>query len=122
MAEDKIVIRDLLLRGIVGLNEWEREKKQDILINLILYLDTRAAAASDNVEESLNYRTFTKAVIDYVEASSHFLVETLAASIARIAVVDFAAERVTVRVEKVGALRFSKSVGVEIDRCRADFD
>ena len=74
------------------------------------------------MEESLNYRTFTKAVIDYVEASSHFLVETLAASIARIAVVEFGAERVTVRVEKVGALRFSKSVGVEIDRRRADFD
>lgn len=122
MAEDKIIIRDLLLRGIVGLNEWEREKKQDILLNFTLYLDTRAAGASDDVGESLNYRTFTKAVIEYVETSSHFLVEALAAAVARIAVVDFGAERVTVRVEKLGALRFSKAVGVEIDRRRADFD
>lgn len=122
MAEDKIIIRDLLLRGIVGLNDWEREKQQDILLNVTLYLDTRAAGTSDDVGDSLNYRTLTKAVIEYVETSSHFLVEALAAAVARIAVVDYGAERVSVRVEKLGALRFSKAVGVEIERCRADFD
>jgi len=119
---DRILIRDLMVRGIIGLNEWEREKKQDILINLILYVDCRAAGASDNVDDALNYRTLTKAVIAYVESSGHFLVEAMASGIARICVVDFGAERVQVRVEKPGALRFAESVGVEIRRRLADFD
>ena len=122
MTGDKLVINDLLLRGIVGLNEWEREKKQDILINLTVFVDTRAAGESDDVDDSLNYRTLTKAIIRYVEDSSHYLVEALAASIAKIAILDFGAEGVIVRVEKMGALRFARSVGVEIERQRADFE
>ncbi len=122
MSEDSILIRDLLVRGIIGINDWEREKRQDILLNLVLYQDMRAAAKSDAIEDSLNYRTLTKELIHYVESSSHHLVETLASEIARIAVVDFEASRVRVRVEKLGALRFAKSVGVEIERQRSDFD
>jgi FolB domain-containing protein len=122
MARDKIFIRDLLVRGIIGINDWEREKKQDILVNLVLQFDTRLAAGSDRVEDSLNYRSLTKAVVRHIEASSHFLVEALAAELARIAVMDFAAEEATVRVEKPGALRFAQSVGIEIVRSRADFD
>ena len=108
MSGDKILIRDLRVRGIIGLNEWEREKRQDILINLTLGVDCRAAGGSDDVA--------------YAESSEHFLVEALATGIARICVVDFAAEQVVVRVEKPGALRFADSVGVEIHRARADFD
>ena len=119
---DRILIRDLMVRGIIGLNDWEREKQQDILINLTLYTDCRAAGRSDSVDDALNYRTLTKAVIAYVESSQHFLVEALAAGIAHICVLDFGADRATVRVEKPGALRFAESVGVEIDRDRADFD
>lgn len=122
MTRDKIIIRDLLVRGIIGINDWEREKKQDILINLTLRIDSRPAAGSDQVEDSLNYRSLTKAVVHHVEASSHHLVETLAAELARIAVMEFGAEEVTVRVEKPGALRFAKSVGIEILRDRADFE
>jgi FolB domain-containing protein len=122
MARDKIFIRDLLVRGIIGINDWEREKKQDILVNLVLQFDTRLAAGSDRVEDSLNYRSLTKAVVRHIEASSHFLVEALAAELARIAVMDFGAEEATVRVEKPGALRFAQSVGIEIVRSRADFD
>ena len=118
---DKIFIKDLLLRAIIGLNDWEREKKQDLLINLTIYLDARAAAASDHVDDSVNYRSLTKAVIEYVETSSHYLVEALAGELARIAVLEFGAERVVVRVEKPGALRFAQSVGIEIDRTRSDF-
>jgi FolB domain-containing protein len=121
MATDKILIRDLLVRGIIGLNDWEREKQQDILINMILDIDVRAAALSDDVEDSLNYRSLTKAIVAHVESSSRFLVEALASDIARIAVLDFGANKVTVRVEKPGALRFAQSVGVEIERSRADF-
>jgi FolB domain-containing protein len=122
MIGDKLVINDLLLRGIVGLNDWEREKKQDILINLTVFVDTRTAAESDDVQDSLNYRTLTKAIIRYVEDSSHYLVESLATAIAKIAIVEFEAEGIRVRVEKMGALRFARSVGVEIERRRTDFE
>lgn len=121
-AHDKILVTDLLLRGVIGLNEWEREKKQDILINLTLFTDMRAAGQSDRHDEILNYRTITKAIIAHVEASSYYTVEGLATAIARICVVDHDAARAIVRVEKPGALRFARSVGVEIERERADFE
>ena len=121
MATDKILIRDLLVRGIIGLNDWEREKKQDILVNLVLHVDVHAAAVSDDIGDSLNYRSLTKAIVAHVETSSRFLVEALATDLARIAILDFGANSVTVRVEKPGALRFAQSVGVEIERSRADF-
>ena len=119
---DRIIVKDLLLRGIIGLNDWEREKAQDILINLTLFTDIRPAGISDRAEDILNYRTITKAIIAYVEASQHYTVEALATAIARICVVDHDAARVIVRVEKPGALRFAQSVGVEIERERSDFD
>lgn len=121
-APDQIVIKDLRLRGIVGLNDWEREKQQDILINLSIEADVRTAGVSDDVADTLNYRSLTKRVIAYVESSSHYLVEALATAIARIAVVEMGATRVTVRVEKPGALRFADSVGVEIVRDPSDFE
>lgn len=120
-ARDRIVIRDLLLRGILGINDWERETKQDILVNLEVFLDAAPAGTSDDVDDALNYRTLTKDIIAYVEGSSHNLVEALATEIARIAVVVHGAERVIVRVEKPGALRFASSVGVEIERSASDF-
>lgn len=119
---DKILIKDLLLRGIIGINDWEREKPQDILINLTLFTDMRQGGASDGAADILNYRTITKAIITHVEASSYYTVEALATAIARICVVDHDAARAVVRVEKPGALRFAKSVGVEIERERADFE
>lgn len=120
MAEDRIIIRDLLVRGIIGINDWEREQKQDILINLTLYTDMRAAGRSDSIEDCLNYRTLTKQIIAYVEGSAHYTVEALATAIARLCV-EGGAVRAVVRVEKPGALRFARSVGVEIERTAADF-
>lgn len=118
---DKIIIRNLLLRGIIGINPEERVKEQDILINLVIYTDVRTAAASDNIEDAVNYKAITKRVIKHVEESSDFLVEKLVTDIARIVVMEFSAERVMVRVEKPTALRFAESVGIEIERTRADF-
>ncbi|MGH9381425.1 MAG: dihydroneopterin aldolase [Thermoanaerobaculia bacterium] len=114
---DRIFVRNLLVRGIVGVNDWERETRQDILINLELEHDFAAAAASDDIADALNYRTLTKAVIAYVEGSSHFLVERLAEGVARICL-EHGALAARVRVEKPGALRFAESVGVEIERRR----
>ena len=118
---DKIIIRDLLLRGIIGINDDERVNKQDILINMVMYDDTRPAAASDDIIDAVNYRTITKRIIAHVENSSDFLVEKLVEDIARMVIMDYDVEKVTVRVEKPGALRFAESVGVEITREKGDY-
>ena len=119
---DQIQIQDLLLRTIIGINEEERRNRQDVLINIILYADTRAAGASDAIEDAVNYRTLTKRVIKRVEESSFYLVEKLAAEIAAICLQDPRVEAVDIRVEKPGALRFARSVGVEIHRTRSDME
>jgi len=115
---DQIQIKDLLLRAIIGINEEERLKRQDVLINIVLYADTQAAGASDAIEDAVNYRTITKRVIKRVEESEFYLVEKLAAEIAAICLEDPLVESARVRVEKPGALRFAGSVGVEIHRAR----
>jgi FolB domain-containing protein len=119
---DKIIIRDLLLRGIIGINPDERVKQQDILINMVIWADIRQAAASDAIEDAVDYKSITKRVIQHVEASSDFLVERLVTDLARLVITEFGVERVMVRVEKPGALRFAESVGIEIERARADFE
>ena len=117
---DEIHIKDLLLRGIVGINKEEREKRQDILLNITLFADTSAAGRSDDISDAVNYRTLTKRVIRMVEASSFFLVERLAAEIAALCLADPRVEAARIRVEKPGALGFARSVGVEIERTRED--
>lgn len=118
---DRIVVKDLLLRCIIGAQEWEREKKQDVLINLVMHTDISAAAESDSIDDALNYRTITKSIIAHVEESSYFTLEALATAVARICVIDHKAARALVRIEKPGALRFARSVGVEIEREASDF-
>jgi len=117
---DKIRIKDLHLRTIIGINEEERRNRQDVLINVELLADTRPAGASDDIEDAVNYRTITKRIIALVEGSQFFLVEKMAAEIASICLADPRVEAATVRVEKPGALRFARSVGVEIYRSRED--
>lgn len=120
MSEDRIEIRDLLLRGILGINPEEREKKRDILINLTLYTDLRPAGKSDDIACTANYRTMTKRVIEHVENVGRCTVEALATDVARLCLEDPRVTRVRVRIEKPGALRFARSVGVEIERRRGE--
>lgn len=117
---DQIEIHDLLLRCIVGINESERRNKQDVLINIVMWADTRAAAQSDNIDDAVNYRTVTKQIIEHVEASDYFLVERLVERIAEICLRDPRVHQVQVSLEKPGALRFARSVGVTITRTRAE--
>ena len=119
--QDRIEIRDLLLRGIVGINETERRKRQDILLNLTLVTDTQAAAASDDIQDTVNYRTVTKSIIELVESSSFFTVEKMAHEVARLVLTAHPVQEITVTVEKPGALRFARSVGVTITRRAGDF-
>ncbi len=116
MPEDRIKIKDLLLRGVIGINDWEREVEQDILINITLTTDLSEAGRSDSMEDTVNYRTMTKQIIRHVESSQRFTLEALAADIVGICLSQNGVERARVRVEKPGALRFARSVGVEIER------
>lgn len=115
---DKILIRDLLIRGIIGIHDWEREKKQDILINIEMQADCRPAGESDDFEKAVDYRAVAKSVIALVETSQFFLVEKMAEEVAKICLANPKVELVTVRVEKPGAVRFSQSVGIEVVRER----
>lgn len=115
---DRILIEDLHLRGIIGIRDWERENKQDILINIEMEADCRAAGASDDFKDAVDYRAVTKRTIALVEGSAYFLVERLAEEIAKICLEDTRVSMARVRVEKPGAVRFSRSVGVEVVRRR----
>lgn len=121
MGQDRIEIKDLLLRGIIGINDWEREKVQDILVNVTLFTDLRAAGQSDSIDESVNYRTVAKKIIQHVEKSRRFTVEALAEDLVRICLSESGVDKARIRVEKPGALRFARSVGVEIERTADDF-
>jgi FolB domain-containing protein len=114
--DDLIVIKDLLLRGIIGVNEWERETEQDILVNVSLSADLSRAGRTDSIEDTVNYRTVTKKIIAMVAGTQRFTLEALAADIAAICLAEPGVRRARVRVEKPGALRFARSVGVEIER------
>ena len=113
---DKIHIEDLLIRCIIGVNEWEREKRQDVLLNLVLHTDTHRAGKSDDIADTVNYRAIAKKVITHVEESQYYLVEALAENIARLCLAEPDVEKVEVSVRKPGALRFARSVGVTIVR------
>jgi dihydroneopterin aldolase/D-erythro-7,8-dihydroneopterin triphosphate epimerase len=117
---DRIIIKDLLLRGIVGINEDERTNRQDILINVVMWADTSPAAGSDDIVDAVNYRTVTKAIITHVEGGQPMLVERLVQEIADICLdADERVAEVEVTVEKPGALRFARSVGITIRRSRS---
>lgn len=122
MTLDRVQIHDLLLRCIVGINPDERDKPQDVLVNLTMHVDVRRPGATDDIGDAVNYKQVTKRVIQLVENSHFFLVERLATEIARLIVTEFpAVARVSVQLEKPGALRYARSVGVLIERTAADF-
>ena len=113
---DQVIIKNLNARGIIGINDWERVKKQEIRINIILYTDLQNAGESDNIKDSVNYRTVSKRVIKHAETAERYTVEALASDLAKICLAEKGVLRARVRVEKPGAVRFSESVGVEIER------
>jgi FolB domain-containing protein len=118
-AMDRILIKDLMLRCILGLSHEERREKQDVLINLILWTDLRPPAASDSIEDAVDYSLLKKRIITLVEGSQYHLAETLADRIASSCLEDPAVQQVQVTLEKPTALRFAHSVGVEIIRNRS---
>ena len=115
---DKIFIRDLALRCIIGIYPEERVEKQDIVINVEMHCDLRKAGRSDDLNDTVDYKAIKKAILKLVEESGFQLIESLAESIADIALADEKVKQVVVTIDKPGALRFCKSVAVEIERKR----
>jgi dihydroneopterin aldolase len=113
---DRIFISALTTEAVIGIYDWEREVKQRLEIDLELWMDLRAAAKSDAIEDTLNYKSVAKRVLAFVEASQYRLVEALAGEIARIVLEEFRVARVRVTVHKPGAIRHSRDVGVVVER------
>lgn len=117
---DVLFLRGLSIECIIGFIEWERHVKQTVVIDLELPIDCRGAAATDEVANTLDYKKLAKRVIAFVEASEFKLVETLAHRAALLVLQEFDVPWVRLTLNKPGAIRSSRDVGVAIERSRAD--
>ena len=113
---DKVFIENLEIETIIGIFGWEREVKQIVRISLEMSFDISKAGKSDKIDDALDYKKIGKSIVNLVENSSFFLVEKMAEEIASLVLTNEQIEEIKLRVEKPGALRGSKSVGVEILR------
>ena len=113
---DQILIKDLLVRGVIGISDRERDNPQDILINAVLFTDISKAGQSDNIEDCVNYSTVAKKLFAYAEKARRYTVEALATELAALCLKEQGVQGVRMRVEKPGVVRFARSVGVEIER------
>jgi len=113
---DKIFLDEMKVDTIIGIWEWERRIRQTVVIDLEMSADIARAAATDEVADTLNYKSVAKRIQEFVADSSFQLVETLAERIASIIRDEFDVAWVKVRVNKPGAIRGSKAVGVMIER------
>lgn len=113
---DIVYIRELEVRTIIGIFDWEREQRQVVSLDLEMATDNRAAAATDSIEQALDYKSVAKRLIEFIEGSEFFLVETLAERVADIVLNEFGVPWVKLRLGKPGAVTGSKDVGVIIER------
>lgn len=113
---DTIYIRDLRIETIIGVHEWERRVKQTLRLNLEFYTDTRVAAKSDDIAETLDYVLISERVCALVEGSEFRLMESLAETIAQTLIQEFGIARLRLQIVKAGALRSAREVGIEIER------
>ncbi len=119
---DKIIIRNLHCRCIIGMNDWERREKQDVVLNIILWIDLSKACRTDSIEDTMDYKELKKQILRKVESSSFSLIERLAALIVDICLERPQVQKVKVTLDKPGALRFADSVAVEMIRMSSDDD
>ena len=113
---DKIYVKDLEVMGTLGFFDWEKKIKQKISISYEINQDNSAAAKKDAIEAATDYKSITKAIISFVEENKFVLVETFAEKIAEMVIKEYKVKWIKLRVSKPGALRFSKDVGVIIER------
>lgn len=117
---DRIRIKDLLLRCVVGINDWERKEKQDVLINVELFVDLKKASSKDDISLTLDYKKLKKEIVEYVEKSSPYLIEKIAGDVALICINYEQVRKVVVEVDKPYALRFARSVSVVLEREKSE--
>lgn len=117
---DRIFLRGLAAECIIGFIDWERRVKQTVVVDLELPVDCRRAAVSDDVGDTVDYKRVAKRVLAYIEASECKLVETLAHRLALLLLEEFGLEWVRIALNKPGAIRNSRDVGVIVERSRAD--
>ena len=114
--KDIVYIRDLRVQAIIGIFGWEREVRQEVSIDLEIAFDCKRAAKTDAIEDTIDYKKITKAIIKFVEESEFQLQETLAEGIAALVKSEFKVHSLKLRVSKPGALRYAEDVGVIIHR------
>jgi len=113
---DIIYIHELEIETVIGIYDWERKQKQTVSIDLEMATDIRSSAEIDSIERALDYKAIAKRLIDFVEGSEFFLVETLAEQIAHLVLSEFDVPWLKLRLGKLGAVRGSRDVGVIIER------
>lgn len=116
---DIIYLRDLRVDTVIGIYDWEREIRQTVVIDLEMGTDIRRAAETDAIEDTLDYKAIAKAVIAFVEQSEFQLVETLAERVAELILRDFSVPWLRLSINKQGAVRGARDVGVCIERSPA---
>ena len=117
---DRVFLRGLTAECVIGFIDWERRVKQTVVVDLELPVDCRQAAVSDDVTDTVDYKKVSKRVLAFIEASEFKLVETLAQRLAMLILEEFAIEWIRLSINKPGAIRNSRDVGVSIERSRAD--
>ena len=113
-----IRITDLRLKTIIGINDWERHVKQEVNINIIMELDVSKAAQSDDIKDTIDYKALKKKIMGFVKSSRFNLLERLAAEVLNIVMKDRRIKFACVKIDKPLALRFARSVSVEVSRKR----
>ena len=113
---DKVFIRDLRIETVIGIYDWEREIRQPVILDLEMSTDVPRAAETDHIDQALDYKSVAKRLIAFVEESEFQLVETLAERCAGIVLKEFGVGWVRLSLNKVGALRGARDVGVIIER------
>ncbi len=114
----KIQITDLLLRTIIGTNNWERKKPQDIIINITIKYDASKSSKSDNLKDTIDYKALTKKIIKEVESSKFLLLEKLTATVLGIVLKTSGVQEASVKIDKPNALRFAKSVSITLSQSK----
>lgn len=116
MMRDTVFIEGLEARAVIGIQDWERKKKQTIRFDLEMACDASQAAVDEDIEKTIDYRAISKAILAHVEKHEYFLVETLAHRLAELILQDFDVPWIRLRVSKPGAVRFSENTGIEVVR------
>ena len=118
---DKIFLTGLSIDCIVGIWDWERQVKQTVVLDIEMAADIRKAAASDHIDDTVDYKKVSKRLLAFVGESQFQLVETLTERVAEIIVKEFDVPWVKVKLNKQGALRGSRDVGILIERSAEDY-